>query len=356
MIRFICKIPLFFKGLGLALLLGLWVTGSPLAAEPADRSGDPSPPASSPGWGPFSIATQSPLQVFRLAFMHQAPSLPPAGGMTFGATATWGNYWAYRPERLLLDAEYWNFSPMIEYGLSNRAAISIRVPVLYLTGGVLDGGIENFHANFNLGDQRRQEFPRKQVRVEVINTAGEFVTLLDRDDKGPGIRAPIISARWRITGPGAKLPLTLTGSVNVPALETEVALVEKNGADAAIGISGALRLGGRWASTFSLAGIHSRAARESLFLDLNQNLASFLVSLDYQFSNRGAAIAQLGHETAVAENTGTGLDDGTTDFLIGIKCDLGGGYVLEVAFFENLFIHDNNADVAFHAGIQAQLL
>ncbi|MCH9046325.1 MAG: DUF3187 family protein [SAR324 cluster bacterium] len=74
-----------------------------------------------------------------------------------------------------MDVEAWSLNEFLEYTFSERVAVSFMVPMIFITGGFMDGFIEKFHDTFGLGNMNREEFPRNDVRLEIVKKDGTTV-------------------------------------------------------------------------------------------------------------------------------------------------------------------------------------
>ncbi len=248
-----------------------------------------------------------------------------------------------------MDAETWSLNEFLEYTISERVAVSIMLPMIYLTGGVMDGFIEGFHNTFGLDNMDREKFPRNDVRLEIVKKDGTRVEMVPGTGNTLWVRALVLSLRLRLNSPESGMPFTLKISVDFPEVEREVDLVESKSRDWAVGISTALDFSQSIAVTASLAYLDLRKGNQEDF-KLKEEQISLMLSLAYQYGARSALIAQLATETPVTEGTDTGFDATTTNFTFGFKWLLDSGTVIEAGLVENLFVSDNNSDFALHGG------
>ena len=300
------------------------------------------------GWGPLHVTVQSPLQLKRLAFMHESPELHAPQSWHFDTGLTLANTWILNDGKLMVDEDVWTFNQTTEFTFNNWIALSARFSFQYLGGGFLDSPIENFHTAFGLGDQRRPQFSRDQVRMTAVQPNGAIRNMVDQGEGSLLTRAPVLSAKIRLNSPEAELPLTLKASLNFPALETSTNLVERGGNDWAVGLATAYRFSENLAGTASHAIVRSRRGTLLHEGDLKRRQVSTLLSLDYQFHDAAAIVGQLLRESPVAEGTDTGFDQPTTELALGLKWRISENTVWELAFVENVAVRDNSADFALH--------
>ncbi len=312
------------------------------------------PPA---GWGPIQFPTPlSPFQKLRMVFFHQAPNLQAPGTYEFTSTATWANLWVLNRDnngriKLIMDVEAWSLNEFLEYTISERVAVSFMLPMIFIHGGFMDGFIERFHKTFGLGNMDREEFPRNDVRLEIVKKDGTTVRIVPSTGSTLWVRAPVLSLRFRLTSPESSMPFTLKFSVDFPEVERETNIVESEGRDWAVGISTALDFSQSITVTASLAYLDLRKGKLQEDFKLKEEQISSMLSLAYQYGARSALIAQIANDTPVAEGTDTGFDTTTVNLTFGFKWLLDSGTLIEAGLVENLFVSDNNADLALHGGV-----
>ena len=304
------------------------------------------------GWGPIQFPTPlSPFQKLRLVFFHQGPNLQAPGTYEFTSTVTWANLWVLRREKLIIDVEAWSLNEFLEYTISERVAVSFMLPMIFIHGGFMDDFIEGFHKTFGLGNMDREEFPRNNVRMEIVKKDGTRVRIVPSTGSTLWVRAPVLSLRFRLNSPESGMPFTLKISVDFPEVERESNIVESEGRDWAVGISTSLDFSQSITVTASVAYLDLRKGKLQEDFKLKEEEISSMLSLAYQFGARSAFIAQIATDTPVAEGTDTGFDATTVNMTFGFKWLLDSGTLIEAGLVENLFVSDNNADIALHGGV-----
>lgn len=303
------------------------------------------------GWGPLHVTVQSPIQQKRLGFIHESPALNEPGSWELRTGVTLANQWILQDDKLIIDEDVWSFNQTFEYTASRWAAFSLRIPVQFLGRGYLDGLIEGFHNIMGLGNARREEFPRNDFRAEVMTADGTMSPLVSHGEGSLHLGAPVLAAKLRLTPPESALPLALKAAVNFPNFEDETLLVERNGHDWALGISGARRFSENLAGTVSYAIVRSRAGTLLAPNDLARRQASLLLSLDYQVLDSVALVGQFLRESAVASGTGTPFDRPSMELTLGAKWAATDDSVLEFGFVENVAVQGNSADIALHFAV-----
>jgi hypothetical protein len=171
----------------------------------------------------FSTSDGNPfIQVFSLPSPAAYPAPPPRHrtwrfGFDLASSATTEE----RPagERIVLDGETYRTSIALDYGLSERLAVGITVPLVAHSGGFLDGFLQDWHDLFGLSNERREEFEDNSLDYSYLESGVEVFALSDHDRGLGDVR---LTANWDLLGdsdetrslilrPGLKLP---TGSSN----------------------------------------------------------------------------------------------------------------------------------------------
>lgn len=308
--------------------------------------------AGEPGWGPFQFTNQSFLHTAMFDFQHEAPAFDAPGSWRFSATVDWANVWEYAPDRSRIDGESWTLRPALRF--TPREGVDVRVdwPLQHLGGGVMDHSIEAVHRLLGLGSSGRTRFPRNQLRVERFNGRDPPTVLMDDSDTGWYRRAPVLSARLRLTPPEAEWPVALKAAVDFARYESPNPITVSRGHDWGIGLSTAGPLARRWATTLSVAHQRPRSRRLKPGAGLAGSRTSVLASLEHELRRDSAFVVQLMAESGVTSDTLTALDRPTADLLLGWKWRLGDAQ-LELALLENVFMSGNNADFGLHLGYRS---
>ena len=136
---------------------------------------------------PFLTRNQSPL-VAAYGLPSPLPArLPPAGGGRIAAVVNWSN-----DEKddvagnsgYTLDAEVFELRLHFERALGERLAMRVELPWRRLSGGSLDGFVDDWHGIFGLPGGSRRRLPENQLLIE-FRENGE--TLLRYDESVSGI-------------------------------------------------------------------------------------------------------------------------------------------------------------------------
>ena len=116
-------------------------------------------------------------------------------------------------QSILLDGESLNTELSINYGLGNKAELSLVLPYSKHGGGNLDGFIENWHSFFDLPDGGRRYSPKDRLLYQVKNNGKESFALGPNSSAALGDISIIFSKNlldrknqlWKVSA-GVKLP------------------------------------------------------------------------------------------------------------------------------------------------------
>ena len=140
-----------------------------------------------------------------------------------------------------IDAESQDLRLRVEYAVNADWAGLIEIPWRHLSGGTLDGLVENWHDLFGLPNGARDHMPEDRLLIE-FQQGGEVQLLVDDDASGLADMPLALGYQVKATDRGA-LATWLT--VTVPTGDPDDLL--GNGAvDAALSVAGQTQLSERW--------------------------------------------------------------------------------------------------------------
>ena len=187
---------------------------------------------------------QSPL-LASFGFPGALPArLPGAGETRVAATLNWANAAAVETTDLYdytLDAELRELRFRVEYALGPRFAAFMELPWREVSGGSLDGVVEDWHDLFGLPDGSRGKLPRNQLLVE-YGQDGELLLHLDRETSGI---ADIPVALGYQVAASDRNSLAAWLTVKLPTGEAN-GFTGSGATDVALSLSGQSRLADRW--------------------------------------------------------------------------------------------------------------
>jgi hypothetical protein len=192
-----------------AFLLGLVVLMSALLRSPAVDAFDIIP---------FNTKNQSPVvQIFGLPSAGSAVLLP-QGGKEFHVSLDHSSNYvndATSREAIVLDGETTRLTFGGRYGLSENTELGIEIPVVYQSGGFLDGFIINYHDLFGFPQGGRDQAPRNRL---LYRYQRDGVEKLKVDSSGGGLGDVSVSAGLQLYNDAAQYPraVALRASVKLP--------------------------------------------------------------------------------------------------------------------------------------------
>ena len=87
-------------------------------------------------------------------------------------------------EQVRLDYERTTLSLNVDFGLNERLSLGLEIPLMFNSGGFLDGVIENWHDLFGLEQGGRDDAPRDQFLISYLSESQSV--LIDDSDSGLG--------------------------------------------------------------------------------------------------------------------------------------------------------------------------
>jgi hypothetical protein len=170
--------------------------------------------------------------------------LPAAGSGRVAAAVNWANAAVVKssgPEDFTLDAEVLEVRLRLERAIGTQFAALVEVPWRSLSGGSLDGFIENWHDLWGLPDGHRRQLPRDQLLIEYRQNDD---VLLHIDGSSSGIADLPIALGYQI---GASDKGALAGWLTVKVPVGDANDLSGSGAtDVALSLAGQTRLADRW--------------------------------------------------------------------------------------------------------------
>lgn len=149
-----------FFSIWTALITALFLSSASMAYAQEERD---------IGADPLDTTPQALFGNFRLEYRPVTAATLGAGNATLELNVTHSNYWVvagYPPDyylATLFDAEITEWSFNLDYGVTDVWDIGVRMRVMSVQGGILDGYIEGFHRLFNFDNASRDEWPRNIV-------------------------------------------------------------------------------------------------------------------------------------------------------------------------------------------------
>lgn len=301
-------------------------------------------------FGFIALRSQSPLQQLRFGLQHHRPWVTPDNELGLYFEHTWKNMWLYDPDRYRIDAEVHALSLRGCYGLGAGVEVALEIPVRYVSGGILDGPIEEFHDLFGIGNAGRDEFPRNIFGFD-INPTGEpdDWRRAGAEQIGWQLGNAVLAASWELPVDSLRQSrAVITANVKVPTGTRRVYFGTQSvdvGLSLCVGHTfGPLHL-------YVSPGAVYYGQREVIGVRLYQWHFSGLVAAEYHCpGSRHSWIVQTLVESGIAEDFAQ-FSDNTYELVLGYKCRLNEDTILEIGFLENLFFFNNSPDFGLHLGV-----
>lgn len=300
--------------------------------------------------GFMAMSSQSPLQQLRFGLLHQPPWVTPDGAIAFYAEHNWRNVWLYSPGLYRIDAEIQELVLRACMGVDDNSSVSIELPLRYVSGGILDGAIEDFHKAFGIANDYRDLFPRNQFAFEL--NLGDGL----ENWSGAGTEQTGFALGNIVLGINRKLPyfkpLGIEAAISANLkLPTGTRTEYFGGQSVDVGAMVSMVKGFGPLYLYASPGVVYYSQQEEIGIVLRQWHFSGLFAAELHPANTNNSwIAQLLMESGIAKSFG-GFTQDTYEFTLGYKRRLSKNTVLEIGFLENLFHFDNSPDIGLHAGI-----
>ncbi|MEW6744036.1 MAG: DUF3187 family protein [Planctomycetota bacterium] len=354
------------KRLGLVLAIGSFHALGPgchvdsvtrprdLGAPPAAASSEAAGSEEGERRGPLSARVENP---FFLIFLD----LPPSGGRllepgrsVLAVTSSYASLWRRGEEgnvRVNLDGELSHTTVCLRHGAAETLELFASLPLLYATGGFLDGYIEAYHDALGLPEGSREDAEEDQFSM-VIEGAGSTAYELEEDRIGLGDIPLGFSVPFRKEGP-SEPAIALRGAIEVPTGDAERGF-GNGGLDAGLGL--AVEKGfGPWVlyGNLGLVDNHEPRAFRDAGLRTGTSLSA-LLAVERLLGASWSAVGQLQMRTSPVPGTEVnGAEDTAWILVVGAIADLSAHTRLELGLTEDL-LGRTVQDFSVHAGLQWQ--
>jgi len=201
---------------------------------------------------PFSVRNQHPVELTVLQQAPRAAKSYASGPAVLALDTDWTSHWVFPKQGkddLRMDGETLRTNLRVGWGLGSDWDLEVEIPLIYASGGILDGFIDGFHQFFGFPQNGRPNYPRNQYEIRALrNVPGQGVATayeLREDELGFG-DIPVHLA-WFPVRDTHGFSLGLRASMELPTGKEELGF--GNGAlDWALGFSG--QWDGDWLSLF----------------------------------------------------------------------------------------------------------
>lgn len=196
------------------------------------------------GAEPLLTRNQNPLLLPYGLPLPLPARLPTNGTGRYGLDVNWSNAANLETsgERdFTLDGESVDVRLRLEHAFGDRWAAMVELPWRSLSGGSLDGFIENWHDLFGLPEGPRRRMPKDRVLID-YQESGE--TLLHVDDSSSGIADIPLGVGYQVASSDERA-LSTWLTVKAPTGDSED-LLGSGAADVALSVAGELQLTDKW--------------------------------------------------------------------------------------------------------------
>ncbi len=300
-------------------------------------------------FGFMETRSQSPLQQLRCGPLHHVPWVLPAKNNSLSIRHNWKNLWLYRDDICLIDAEVQEVVTRLRIGLGAGFEIAGELPVRFVSGGMLDGMIEDFHNSFGLSNAGRDQFPRNNF-IFMIHRGG---------DEDSWYYAGADQTGWNLGNATFALSTDIGRIISIePRLVMTVGVKIPTGTrrffgsqslDLALSLSSGINFGSfHW---YVSSAVSHYGDEEMIGISLRQWHLSTLVSLEYRRPDADHAwVAQILCESGVTEDNYP-FSNATYEVMFGYKYRLWQSVVMEFSILENVLTFDNSPDFGLHTAL-----
>lgn len=207
-----------------AVLCGLWACGA--------------------GAAPLLTRNQNPLVLPYGLPLPLPARLPAVGEGRASLDINWSNAANLETSgerEFTLDAETVDVRLRLEHAFGERWGALIELPWRSLSGGTLDGFIENWHDLFGLPEGPRRRMPKDRLLID-YQESGE--TLLHVDESASGIADIPLGVGYQVSG-SADRALAAWLTIDVPVGDSDD-LLGSGALDAALSMAGEMQLSESW--------------------------------------------------------------------------------------------------------------
>ncbi len=300
---------------------------------------------------PFSIQNRFPLHFMFLSARPVGAQLPPAGSVRTVAAFEYGSVYmdeANERWQLLMDMEIAVFDFSLLYGITHDIAIRLDVPLVSMSGGFMDGFLENFHSALGLPNYGREDRPendyayqiRKDDELWIEGSSGNFL-----------LGDLTLTAHWALSRSlfDTDWQSTLLTSIKLPTGDSDKAMGSGN---VDFGLFFPLQRQNKLWTFHLMPGFTHHGDPDSLGATVSaQDSFSVFAGAAYAYSERLSWIGQLSYFSTPIERTGIGkIDDGAYSLTLGFRRRINPQWGIELAFTEDIFTRAT-PDFMLHLGV-----
>ncbi len=246
-------------------------------------------------------------------------------------------------EAYLVDLELGLLDVTFHRRLTHHWGVYAAVSGVFLTGGFLDGGIENFHDAFSLPPAGRPAVRRNDINV-IFDLKGTQVYQPNLPESG--FLDPVLGVRYQWHQSPAPWNLVIEGAVKVP-VSGERAFLSNGHYDFGMQVT-LQRFMQRHAAYASLAAVHADVS-DIVPTSATQVVPTVILGYEYKWSERTNLNAQFYASPSVFKREDTDIDELRKPKY---QISLGGRYrigasLITFAVTENVANYNNSPDIGF---------
>jgi Protein of unknown function (DUF3187) len=288
-------------------------------------------------FGPLPTANRFPLHLLFLKPRPVKADQVRRGDLEVTLAVEYSNtYFNQKNEHwdVLMDMEMTTLDFSLAYGLTSNVAFQVDMPFVSMSGGFLDGFLENYHRALGTSNYGREERPKNTFAYAVSRDSLPWV---QGDSGGLKPTDMTVSTQLRLIDPaaGGKTAAGLVVALKLPVGDTGQGLGSGQ-IDAGI----YLPVGwspSRW-SFYVMPGAALINDPDTLGAHISaRNSYSLFCGAAYDYSPSTTWVAQLNYYSSPIEETGLdALDKGALELDLGFHHLMAPGWIVEFAFCEDL--------------------
>jgi hypothetical protein len=304
------------------------------------------PPTASAG--PFLTRNQNPLLALYGLPSPLPARLPDAGSGRMAALVNWSNSAKLEnagDPTFTLDAEVVELRLDVEYALSPTIALRAELPWRQVSGGTLDGFIDDWHHIFGLPTGSRKRLPQDQFLID-FSVGGEPLLHLDQDTSGFG-DIPVSLGYQLSASDERSMAAWLT--VKAPVGDAD-SLTGSGAADVALSLAAQTMLSDRWELFGQVNG--TLLGKGDLLPSLQKDVVwSALAGLTWNAWKGLDLTVQLEGNSTVFDGGSTQLSGDAVVFTFGGSYRNAGGWQFDLGISEDVQ-GGASPDIAFNLGVR----
>ncbi len=251
--------------------------------------------------------------------------------------------------RLYVDTELIRTAIAVDYAVSDNLQVSIEIPFLYYSGGIMDSSIENFHKMFHLPKDGRDKAERDVSEIYLLRQTEFWIQ--EPDAMSCGLGDITLSAKYSFVDEDIYVPVvSLRFALKVPTGESEKLYGSgKYDYGVYLLVSKSIRKF-RFHLNFGKSFLSNPDSKAPL--DLNDKLSLF-VGAEYALSRKWHLIAQsliMNNLLATDDNFPYG-DDIKYEGTFGVRYISSEHLFYDFGIVQNLNSGRNDMDLGFHFGL-----